>query len=90
MSDDRADGAFGWLLDDCDDSPFRWALWRPCGQMPSSIPLGTQPGSRLSDRHDPSPDGHDGLLGNVSELERRITVQVHKMIAAAGAKVPHE
>jgi len=30
------------------------------------------------------------LLGNVSERERRITVQVHKMIAAAGAKVPHE
>jgi hypothetical protein len=85
MSDDRADGAFTWLLDDCADSLFRWPLWYPCGHTSLSLPPAIQPGSRLSEGHDPSPDGPGGLLGNVSE--RRITVQVRRMIAAAGAGV---
>jgi hypothetical protein len=75
MSDSRADGAFGWLLDARADSPFRWPI---------------QPGSRPSEGHNPSLDGPGGLLGNVSERserERRITIQVRKMIAAAGARV---
>jgi hypothetical protein len=85
MSDSRADGACAWLLDDRADSPFRWLIGCPRGQSSSTPPPGIQRGSRPSERHDPSPHGPGGLLGNVSE--RRITIQVRKMIAAAGARV---
>jgi hypothetical protein len=88
MSDSRADGAFAWLLDDRDDSPFRWALWYPRGHTSLSLAPAIQPGSRPSEGYDPSRPG--GLLSNVggcSERERRITTQVRKVIAAAGARV---
>jgi hypothetical protein len=90
MTDDRADGAFAWLLDDRADSPFRWPLWCPRGHTSSTIQPAIQPGSRPSEGHNPSPHGPGGLLGNVSERserERRITTQVRKVIAAAGARV---
>jgi hypothetical protein len=71
MDDDRADGAFAWLLEDRADSPFTWPLWCPRGHTSSTIQPAIQPGSRSrslrsltlpskprpSEGHDPAPDG---------------------------------